>query len=172
MNAADILWNDQGLYHARYEKTASALIAIEHVLDRNRILGGRESEFLELCQRVAATDSAAFTRVWHDPTSYFWVRLAYEFVGNCITPSPLSALGQSCARARGTVDGRSTLSAHLDDFKRFVLALSIVSDSEQSFRAPLEVTLPFAIPSTRLVISSARKSILPDWYANKATRKS
>jgi len=160
VNAEDILWKDQGLYQARYEKTASALIAIAQVLDRNQLLGGRESEFLELYQRVAAADSEAFTRVWRDPTSYFWVRLAYEFVGNCIRPGPLSALARSSARARGTFNARSTLAVHLGDFKRFVLALGIVSNTEQSFHTPLEVTLPFAIPSTRLVISGEGKLLI------------
>ena len=36
------------------------------------------------------------------------------------------------------LEARSTLSAHLEDFNRFVLALGIVSGTEQSFRAPLE----------------------------------
>ncbi len=153
MTAADILWNDKGLYQARYEKTASALIAIYQALDRNRPLGGAEAEFLELYQRVAAADPAAFTTVWRDPTAYFWVRLAYEFVGNCLAPAPLSLMAESVARARGAVDPKSALKAHLDDFKRFVLALGIASGTDQVFLAPLKVDLPFAIPSTRLVIS-------------------
>jgi HEXXH motif-containing protein len=153
VNAADILWNDRGLYQARYEKTAAALIAIYQALDRNRPLDGGEAEFLELYQRMAAADPDAFTTVWYDPTAYFWVRLAYEFVGNCLTPAPLSLLAESVARARRAADSKSALKAHLGDFKRFVLALGVVAGIDQTFVTPLEVVLPFAIPSTRLVIS-------------------
>ncbi len=153
MTAADILWSDHSLYQTRYEKSASALIAISRALERNRPLDGGEAEFLELYQRMAAADPVAFTAVWRDPTAYFWVRLAYEFVGNCLSPAPLSLLAESVSRARGTVDAESALKAHLGDFKRFVLALGIVTDNDQIFRTPLEVVLPFAIPSSRLVIS-------------------
>ena len=40
MTAAEILWNDADLYQARYEKTASALIAISLALERNHPLDG------------------------------------------------------------------------------------------------------------------------------------
>jgi HEXXH motif-containing protein len=157
VTAADILWHDEGLYHARYEKTASALIAIHQALERNRPLDGAEAEFLELYQRVAAADPEAFTTIWRDPTAYFWVRLGYEFVGNCLAPAPLSALAESVARTRGAIDAKSALKAHLDDFKRFVLALGIVAAANQTFVTPLEVALPFAIPSTRFVIAGEGK---------------
>jgi HEXXH motif-containing protein len=152
VNAADILWNDEGLYQARYQKTAAALIAITQALERNHPLDGAESEFLELYQRMAAADPDAFTTVWRDPTAYFWVRLAYEFVGNCLSPAPLSMLAESVARARGANDSKAALKAHLGDFKRFVLALGIVARTDETFLTPLEVVLPFAIPSSRLVI--------------------
>jgi HEXXH motif-containing protein len=157
VTAADILWHDEGLYQARFEKTASALIAIQQALERNRPLDGAEAEFLELYQRVAAADPDAFTIVWRDPAAYFWTRLAYEFVGNCLTPAPLSVLAESVARARGATDPKSALQAHLDDFKRFVLALGIVARADQTFVTPLEVVLPFAIPSSRFVIAGDGK---------------
>ena len=160
MNAADILWNDHGLYQARYEKTAAALIAIYQALERNRPLEGDEAEFLELYQRMAAADPDAFTTVWRDPTAYFWVRLAYEFVGNCLSPAPLSLLAESVARARGAFDPKSALRAHLGDFKRFVIALGLVTGADQTFLTPLEVILPVAIPSTRLVIDGEGKLLI------------
>jgi HEXXH motif-containing protein len=152
VNAADLLWNDKTLYRARYEKTAAALIAISKALERNHPLGGNEAEFLELYQRMAAADPDAFTEVWHDPTAYFWVRLAYEFVGTCLTPAPISALADKVARARGATDAKSALQGHLEDFKRFVLSLGRVAGADQRFRTPLEVALPFALPASRLVI--------------------
>jgi HEXXH motif-containing protein len=160
VNAADTLWNDQGLYQARYQKTGSALIAISRALARNHPLGGDESEFLELYARMAAADADAFTAVWRDPTSYFWVRLAYEYVGNCLAPAPLSTLAESVAHARGTTDSKSALRAHLADFKRFVLALGIATYTNQNFVTPFEVALPFAIPSSRLVISGKGNLII------------
>ncbi len=155
MNGADILWNDQSVYQARYEKTASALIAISQALERNRPLGGGEAEFLELYSRTVAADPEAFTAVWRDPTAYFWVRLAYEFVGNCLAPATLSPLAESAARERHAADPKSALKAHLNDFKRFVLALGVIAGLDQKFVTPLQVSLPFAIPSSRLVISGA-----------------
>lgn len=152
MKASDILWNDEGLYQTRYEKTASALIAIAQALERNRPLAGGEAEFLELYRRATAADPNHFTTVWRDPTAYFWTRLAYEFVGNCLAPASLSATAQSVAKARGATDARSALALHLDDFKRFALALAVVARTDQRFRAPLKVALPFAIPSSRIVI--------------------
>ena len=152
MTAADILWNDLGLYQGRYEKTASALIAISRALERNHPLDGDEAEFLELYARVVAADPDDFTTVWRDPTAYFWVRLAYEFVGNCLSPAALSLLAETAARERGASEPKAALKAHLDDFKRFVLALGLVSGTDQKFSTPLKVTLPFAIPSSRLVV--------------------
>jgi HEXXH motif-containing protein len=158
--AADILWNDQELYQARYQKTGSALIAISQALERNLPLGGDETEFLELYRRMAAADADAFTTVWRDPTAYFWVRLAYEFVGNCLAPAPLSSMAESVGRARGSTDSKSALKAHLADFKRFVLALGVVTGTDQTFMTPFEVVLPFAIPSTRFVISGEGKLLI------------
>ncbi len=152
MTAIDILWEDAGLYQARYEKTASALIAISQALERNHPLDGGEAEFLELYARMVAADPEHFTLVWRDPTAYFWVRLAYEYVGNCLSPAPLSALAETAARERGAAEPKTALEAHLDDFKRFVLALGVVSGSDQKFSTPLKVALPFAIPSSRFVI--------------------
>jgi HEXXH motif-containing protein len=160
MNAADLLWNDDELYQARYQKTASALIAIAQALERNHPLDGDEAEFLELFQRVSVADPDAFTIVWRDPTAYFWVRLAYEFVGNCLAPAPLSSLAETVMKARGNPDSKSALKAHLGDFRRFVLALGVVADTDQSFVVPLEVTLPFAIPSTRWVLDGRGKLLI------------
>ena len=157
MTAAEILWNDQGLYQARYEKAASALIAIAQALERNRPLGGDEAEFLELYRRVATADPDAFTTVWRDPTAYFWVRLAYEFAGNCLAPGPLSGLAESASRERGATDATSALKLHLNDFKRFVLALGIVAGTDEIFATPLVVELPFAIPASRIVIAGEGK---------------
>ncbi len=155
-----LLWVDEDLYQQRYEKAASALVAIKMALERNTPLHGGEREFLELFDTMAAADAEAFTQVWRDPTAYFWVRLGYEFVGNCLTPGPLSSLAQACSAARGASDPLSALAGHIKDFKRFALALAIVSKRDLIFREALEVALPFAIPGTRFVLSGGGKAAI------------
>jgi HEXXH motif-containing protein len=153
VSAVDLLWNDTGLYQKRYEKTATALVAIAQALERNQPLRGGEAEFLELYNRMASADPDAFTEVWRDPTVYFWIRLAYEFVGNCLTPGPTSALAKRVARAHGATDAKSALQSHLNQFKRYVLALGVITGTDQQFHMPLEVALPFALPSSRIVVA-------------------
>ncbi len=155
---AHLLWADEDLYQSRYEKSASALIAIKMAIERNPAIRDCGREFLELFEAASATDPESFTQVWRDPTAYFWVRLAYEFVGNCLTPAALSSLGEACSKAYGASDSPSALAAHLRDFKRFALALAILSNRDQNFREPLEIALPFAIPGTRFVLSGNGKA--------------
>ena len=64
-----LLWVDEELYQQRYEKAASALVAIKMALERNTPLRGGEREFLELFSTMAAADAEAFTQVWRDPTA-------------------------------------------------------------------------------------------------------
>jgi HEXXH motif-containing protein len=156
VTASDILWTDFALYRRRYEKSASALVAIQRVLASKRPLGGEENEFLKLYDQVAASDATVFTRVWSDPTAYFWVRLTFEYVGNLLTSRPLSPLAQANAQARGTAgDSRLTLTTQLDDFKRFVLALGVITGRETRFDSPFRVALPFVIPTTNFVIDGS-----------------
>ena len=153
MNSSNLLWNDFDVYQRRYKKSANALVAMRSVLrDRNPV-GSEGDEFLAMFDRVTAFDANLFTRVWSDPTAYFWTRLGYEFLGNCLAPGSLSALAEANAKERG-LDGdpHSALKAHLSDFNRFVLGLAILSGQDVKFRTPLEVRLPFAIPGTELVV--------------------
>jgi hypothetical protein len=142
-------------------------VAVALALKRNRPLGGQEAEFLELYNRISSADPAAFTRVWSDPTAYYWTRLAYEFVGNCLTPGDLSPLAMSCAKARGAVAPRAALTAHLHDFKRFLLALGFVTSTDQTFETPMEVALPFAIPCSRYVLSGRQNVQLHGFVGGK-----
>ena len=156
MNISDLLWNDFDIYQRRYLKSANALVAMRGVLQERKPIGRNGDEFLALFDRAAGFDAGLFTRVWSDPTAYFWTRLGYEFLGNCLAPGPLSPLAEASARDRGAKgDPLAALIAHLGDFKRYVLALAILSVQEIHFRAPLEVQLPFAIPATNLVIAGS-----------------
>jgi len=149
VDAESLLWRDVGIFRGRYEKSASALVAIKEALERNRPLRGGEQEFLDLYQIASAARPEHFGAVWSDPAAYFWVRMAYQLVATCLTNSPLTNLGQAYCTALGMPDPREALTRHLADFKRYVLALHCVSGEDCDFTRPLEVTLPFAIPATR-----------------------
>lgn len=149
INAESVLWKDTGIFRSRYEKSASALIAIKQALERNRPLRGGEQEFLDLFQVASAALPEHFGAVWSDPAAYFWVRMAYQLVATCLTNSPLTNLGQAYCTALGMPEPREALTRHLADFKRYVLALHCLSGENYVFARPLEVTLPFAIPATR-----------------------
>ena len=134
------------------EKSASALIAVARVLERRRPLDGGEDEFLALYARAAAAKPSLFTRVWTDPGAYFWVRMAYQLVATCVSGAALTPLADAYCRAVGADDPRQALARHLEDFKRFMLALHLLERSECRFTSPLRTRLPMTIPATRLTI--------------------
>ncbi len=149
VDAQTILWTDTEVYQRRYEKTATALMAVERALRARRPLRGGENEFLSLYPALEAAVPETFTTIWEDPFAYFWARLAYELVGWCLNPEPLPpGLAKYCA-ALGTDDPDRALALHLEDFKKFILALDLNSGSARRFEHPLETTLPFSIPGAR-----------------------
>lgn len=153
IDADSVLWQDTGIFRSRYEKSASALIAVKEALERNRPLRGGEQEFLDLYQIASGARPEHFGAVWSDPAAYFWVRMAYQLIATCLTSSPLTNLGQAYCTALGMPDPREALTRHLADFKRYVLALHCLSERDCAFTRPLQVTLPFAIPATRLSLT-------------------
>ncbi len=99
MDAKTILWTDTDVYQLRYEKTATALMAVERALRARRPLEGGEDEFLLLYKALAAADPETFTEIWEDPLAYFWTRFAYELVGWCLNPgSQPTGLAKYCAK--------------------------------------------------------------------------
>ena len=150
MQAARLLWTETRIYRRRYAKSASALIATERALRRRRPLGGRETEFLALYRRTADTDPSLFTRVWLDPTAYFWVRMAYQLTATCLTGAPLPPLARDYCADLGHEAPDDALAHHLGAFKRFVLALRLGGRRTIRFSQPLEAALPLALPATAL----------------------
>jgi HEXXH motif-containing protein len=148
MNVREILWDDDGCYRLRYEKTATALIAVQRALDSRRPLDGAEDEFLDLYPAIASADTDLFTKIWEDPFSYFWTRRAYELVGLCLKPADLPYELRRYCLAIGTSDPREALRLHLHDFKRFVIALEMMTGGTRRFTRPFESTLPLSIPGT------------------------
>jgi len=127
-----ILWTDTDVYQRRYEKTATALMAVERVLRARRPLGGGEDEFLALYLALAAADPDIFTVIWQDPFAYFWARFAYELVGWCLSAEPRPAgLAKYCA-ALGTEDPQRALALHLGEFKKFIIALELKSGAGET----------------------------------------
>ncbi len=152
VDAQSILWTDTDVYRRRYEKTATALMAVARALHARRPLAGGEDEFLSLYAALAAADSDTFTTIWEDPFSYFWARLAYELAGWCLNPEPLPAgLRKYCA-ALGTEEPPRALALHLEEFKKFIIGLEMMTGGTRRFDRPLQTTLPFSIPGTRLSV--------------------
>jgi HEXXH motif-containing protein len=143
-----ILWGDDRVYSPRYDKSATALVAVSRALESRRPLAGAEDEFLDLCAVIAATTPELFTQIWEDPFAYFWVRRAYELVGLCLKPTDLPNELRRYCLAIGANDPHEALKLHLEGFKRFVLALDIITGGTRRFRQPFETHLPFSIPGT------------------------
>jgi hypothetical protein len=118
-------------------------MAVQRALRDRGPLAGGEDEFLALCGDLAAADPEIFTIIWEDPFSYFWTRLAYELTGWRLNPGPLpDTLKKYCA-ALGTQDAHRALALHLEEFKKFILALEMKTGGRRRFARPLMTTLPF-----------------------------
>jgi HEXXH motif-containing protein len=152
VDAHTILWTDTDVYQRRYEKTATALMAVERALRARRPLGGGEDEFLSLYETLAAADPETFTIIWEDPYAYFWARLAYELAGWCLNPSlPTTGIENYCD-ALGTREPDQALALHLEEFKKFVLGLEMMTGGCRRFSRPLQTKLPLSIPGTRFSV--------------------
>jgi len=152
--ASKLLWHDRTCFDKRWRKSAATLVAVQHQLRRLHPLDDRERDFLQLYARVEAAGAAVFTRVWRDPRSYLWARLADEFLNACLHGSALSDLAQRTRDALGGGSLRETLSRHLDQFKMFALAVAIQAGEDLRFAVPWQPPLPFAIPATPWSISA------------------
>jgi HEXXH motif-containing protein len=152
MDTRETLWTDTELYRRRYEKTATALIAVACALREARPLAGGEEEFLELYDFIASLDPEVFTEVWEDPSAYFWARRAYEITGASLGSEPLPAELENFCRAMGTHEPRIALAVHLEEFKKFVIGGVIIAGENRAFRHPLTTKLPFSIPGTEFSV--------------------
>ena len=148
VDARRSLWEDDRLYRPRYEKTATALIAVQRTLQKRRPLQGAEDEFLALYAVLEAADPDIFTLIWEDPFSYFWARRAYELVGLCLKPAKVPNELRRYCLALGADEPREALRLHLERFKTFIIALEILTGGTHRFARSLEATLPLSIPAT------------------------
>ena len=155
MDALTTLWSDTDVYQRRYEKAATALMAVVRTLQARRPLAGGEDEFLALYADLAAADPEIFTIIWQDPYAYFWARLAYELTGWCLNPAPRPAALEKYCAALGTDDPRRALMLHLEEFKRFLIALEMMTGRTRRFASPFATVLPLSIPGTPYSILGA-----------------
>lgn len=140
----------EDILHARYEKSATALLAVAQILEGDRPLNGDESEFLDLVQHVQDVGPEAFTQVWRDPFAYWWSRLAYQLLATHFREGQKSPFLEAYCRAIGEDDTDRALRWHLDDFRRIALGVAIVEGQDLTLDQPLVRRAPIAIPGTRL----------------------
>jgi HEXXH motif-containing protein len=148
-------WTDRAPYQRRYEKSACALVAVARVLERERPLGGREEEFLELWRFLEAAPPPAFSRVWTAPASHYWAVVAYQLVGKVLSPRHPAQDAEAYAAAIGASEPRDALAHHLDELKRLALAVAVAAGVDCWFRRPLRARLPFPIVGVGLVVDGA-----------------
>lgn len=159
MTPTELLWPGTEIYQRRFEKSGVALIAVQRALCANPNLVGGIVEFLKLYEWVSRVDAEVFTRVWSDPVAYFWVRRAVHFLAACRGEPMGTAERAYCAQV-GADNPKDALRIHLSDFKRFVLALAVISGKDVAFDEPYEASLPLSIPGTRFVLMGDKRSII------------
>src|SRR6202050_5122399 len=151
MSPKELLWADSEVYHRRLEKSGVALIAVQRTLSADRQLVPGIDAFLRLYEWVARAAPDHFTQVWQDPGAYFWTRRAVHFLAAC-RGEPLGTVEREYCSEVGIVNPREALAYHLAHFKKFALALAIVTGKSITFSAPYGASLPLAIPGTPLVL--------------------
>ena len=149
------LWDDQEVITQRYEKSTCALIAVKQALEKQLPLSASGRLFLDQYAACRDADPLLFTRVWTDPTAYYWVRLAYQLLANNLSGAHLDRLAEKYHEEIGVVSSHAALEFHLGQFGRFVLSLHYHAGSEYGFIEPLQVRLPFVIPATGLSIGTS-----------------
>jgi HEXXH motif-containing protein len=157
VDARSILWTDTGIYQERFENTATALMATARALELRRPLCGAEQEFLSLYGEVTGAPAEIFTRLWQDPYAYFWTRFAYELTQVVLgADSPADDLENYCASLDAAGEPRRALELHLGEFKKFVLALDLLSRRARRFDRPLRTAPSFSIPGTAFAVIGTR----------------
>lgn len=147
------VWSDTEVFRARHEKSASALIAVQNALRETVLAGASQSEFLRLYRFCSELPSAVFTRLWQDPTAYFWARIAYDLVGHLSQGGALPPQTRATVRALAGEDANAALARHLDDFAAFALAGAVLAERSLELRQPWCARLPLALPGTRYQLS-------------------
>jgi len=146
--AGDDAWCGSGVFADRYEKSATALVALARTLRRSPWVAGAAG-FIELYDRVADLPAEAFTRVWSaDPGAYLWVHRAFDLTATCVGGATPTHAVSAYVRALGVETACDALARHLDEFKGLVLAAHLAAGRDCRLTQPWTVGLPWAIPGT------------------------
>jgi HEXXH motif-containing protein len=157
MSPKELLWADSETYQRRLEKSGIALIAIRRAFEAKRQRVRGVDEFLRLYELLAHADPVHFTQIWSDPGAYFWARRTVAFLA-AARGEPLGTVERQYCTDVGVSDPLDALAHHLGEFKRFALALGVITGIEVSFSEPYEASLPLAIPGTPMVIVSGTRA--------------
>ncbi len=149
------LWTDAAPFRRRYEKSAAALLAIRSVIERKRPLAGRDAEALALLDGLEAATPHGFGLVWREPSSQWWIVLAWHLVGACLHPDEPSPEASAHSAALGVRSASDALVRHVDELQRIALGVALIDRSTCSFERPLDAQLPFALPGTGFVLTGA-----------------
>ena len=152
------LWTDPAPFRRRYEKSAAALLAIRNVVERRRLLDGREADAVALFDLLEAATPQAFGTVWSEPSSQWWVVLAWHLVGACLHPDQSSPEASAHTAVLGVRTPSEALALHLDELARIALGVAWIDGSSFSLPRPLDARLPFALPGTGLVLVEAERT--------------
>jgi HEXXH motif-containing protein len=150
---------DVDVHRRRLEKSALALIALGRVLAQERSLALGIDGFLELLDQVSSAAPQHFTQVWSDPVAYFWVRRAVHFLASC-RGQPLGTVELAYCAEVGARSPTEALELHLEEFKRFALAIAFISGDEIVFAEPYAATLPLAIPGTDVIVTGGERAMI------------
>lgn len=150
-----LLEGENRVFEGRYEKSASALVAVAQTLEKERPLSGSEKEFLNLYQLALKADPDNFSKVWLDPSAYFWVRVAYELLGSCLSDTHLPTRAREYCETLGVKSPKKALVCHLHAFKSFILGIHFLEGKDSIFETPLKLDFPYSIPGTLLSLEGA-----------------
>ena len=153
--AGDDAWRGSGVFVDRYEKSATALVALARTLRRSPWVAGAAG-FIELYDRVADLPADAFTRVWStDPGAYLWVHRAFDLTATCVGGATPTHGVTAYVRALGVETACDALARHLDEFKGLALAAHLAAGRDCRLTQPWTVGLPWAIPGTAHSVEGA-----------------
>lgn len=153
MTQTAAVWTDRGIFQARHEKSAAALVAVQAALRGASPSRPAVTEFLRLYRFCAELPTATFTRIWCDPGAYFWARTAYDLLGQQRQGGALSEFGTRYLRALGGDDPAAQFDAHLQQFARFALAAAALSGRTLRLTQPYKTRLPMSLPGTEYHLS-------------------
>jgi HEXXH motif-containing protein len=140
-NVHALLWESSEASAARQRKARDALRAIAAVLRDRAPLGGGEQEFLDLLATLDIVSPAADRAIGSTPQAYGWVRRGFDLVrAVCRADAGGNAASPDSARP--------DLIAHLEDFKRFALAVACTERFDLVFEQPFAARLPLDLPGT------------------------